>query len=177
MMTRTLMIMAVLAHWASVSESTYLCSPGNQGDVTSFLQNVCLRERDGVGFHGNLLHYVQNKQHLHFTAVLTDKHLWITNVLVQYFLTLFYTKPRQSLNVWLPGQKTIQRHPDSFHICIHSFSRNMHDLMLLFARFRSWTYYPWQQQPIVGISSKNINQNLVQKGPLPFCSLWPDPFE
>lgn len=45
--------------------NAYLCPPGNQGDVTSFLYDIGLREWDGVGLHRNLLHWGNTDTHIH----------------------------------------------------------------------------------------------------------------
>lgn len=62
---------------------TYLCPPGNQGDVTSFLENICLGERDGVGLHRNLLHWESTNP----TIMLMYKHQWFTNMIIHDILT------------------------------------------------------------------------------------------
>lgn len=41
---------------AETDAITYLSPPGNQGDVAPFLEDLGLRQRDGVGLHGNVLH-------------------------------------------------------------------------------------------------------------------------
>lgn len=146
---------------------TYLCPPGNQGDVTSFLENICLGERDGVGLHRNLLHW----ESTNLTIMLAYKHQWITNMIIHDTLTRSDENTEK-----LTGLLTLTEDRKLFHNILTLFKflfmlypepwrqSNVWPNVFFCARFQSRTCYPWQQ-PIVGISTKNINQNLVQKGP------------
>lgn len=149
---------------------TYLCPPGNQGDITSFLENICLGERDGVGLHRNLLHWETTNAN----TFLSPPYLCTCIDGVQTHTMHLNMIWLRSLSLTLRGQKTIPKHPDSSNSYL-SFIQNprddlMHDLMVFLCMLSVLNLLSLTTNHCWDINQKH-KLKFVPKGGLPFCSL------